>query len=125
MVRATPKTFEQDDDDDSDAGVFQQAGPAKRKEAGAAKGSAAAEQDGADGTARKGELQKATSEEWKAQDHATRRRELEAQHKAAMGEWSKRQKLLQPAQVSPATTAGTSPMRRSQFFAGVTPEEVD
>jgi hypothetical protein len=148
----------------------------RRKEAGAAKGSAAAEQDGADGTARKaqkikqrdlskrtifdpsdprpktayslfveerkhelqrqrehlgqpqaskGELQKATSEEWKAQDHATRRRELEAQHKAAMGEWSKRQKLLQPAQVSPATTAGTSPMRRSQFFAGVTPEEVD
>ena len=54
-----------------------------------------------------------------------RRRELEAQHKAAVGEWSNRQKLLQPAQVSPATAAGTSPMRRSQFVAGVTPEEVD
>ena len=177
MVRATSKTFDQDDNDDSDAGVFQQAGPFKRKEAGVATGSAAAELDGADGTARKaqkikqtldlskrtvldpsdprprtayslfveerkhelqrqrehsgqpqaskGELQKATNEEWKAQDHAPRRRELEAQHKAAVGEWSNRQKLLQPAQVSPATAAGTSPMRRSQFVAGVTPEEVD
>ena len=97
MVRATPRTLYQDEDDDS---AFQQAAPPtfKRKEAGVAKGSAAAEQAGADGTARKAQKQR--------------------QKKLPPQQWS-------PTQVSPATTAGTSPMCRSQFVAAVTPEEVD
>ena len=146
MVRATAKMFDQDDDD-SDAGIFEPAGT-KNKEAGAAKGSAA--QQGADGAARKAqmskqtvldpsdprprtgyshfveerkhevqrqrehsgrpqlskeelaELQKATKEQWESHEHAPRKRELEAQHRAAVGQWSKRQqKPRQPAKVSP------------------------
>ena len=57
MVRATSKTFDQDDNDDSDAGVFQHAGPFKRKEAGVATGNATAELDG---TARKAQKIKQT-----------------------------------------------------------------
>lgn len=96
MVRATPRTLDQDE---ADGSAFPQAATsAKRKEAGVAKGSAAAEQAGADGTARKVQKKK--------------------QRKLPLQQWS-------PTQVSPATTAGTIPMRRSQFVAAVTPEEVD
>ena len=95
MVRATPRTLDQDEDDDS---AFQPAAPpAKRKEAGLAKGSAGAEHARADGTARKAQKKR---------------------QKLPLQQWS-------PTQVSPATTAGTSPMRRSQFVAAMTPEEVD
>ena len=97
MVRATPRKLDQDEQDDDSA--FQPAAPpAKRKEAGVAKGSAGAEHAGADGTARKAQKKR--------------------QKKLPLQPWS-------PTQVSPATTAGTSPMRRSQFVAAVTPEEVD